>query len=1044
MQDCRRMRLAWSLIVMSGLVPCLAQDSPTNGLSNRDGLQFEKAVAPLLARRCAGCHAGDEAKGKLDLTTREKQLVGGESGPALEPGRADKSLVWRRIAVDEMPPKHPLTEDEKRVLKTWIETGAVWSGGALNPLSVSSEQRAGYDWWSLQPLIKANVPASRDASRFRQPLDAFVAAQLEVGGLRPSREADRRTLIRRLSFDLLGLPPSPEEVDAFVNDPAPDAHERLVDRLLASPHYGERWARHWLDVVRFGESNGFERDLPRPNAWHYRNWVIEALNRDVPYDEFVRWQLAGDVLAPGDVEALKAVGFLVAGAHDTVVPVVDRMRAMMRQDELEDTVGTVSQTFLGLTVNCARCHDHKFDPISTREYYQIAAALSGVDHGERDFTPPEMARRLNEMQTQIDSLTKLIREQDAPLREAVLAERRRAGAPASKPAPTPLAAWDFTRDLNDQLGTMHAKLHGSAKRDASGLVVDGTSYASTAPLAGDLLEKTLEVRVRLKTLDQRGGGAISLQTTDGHLFDAIVFAENEPLRWMPGSNGFARTLPFDGTNEDRADKEFVVIAQVHQADGAIVGYRNGQPYGKPIRKEAALKYEAGKSQIVFGLRHGTEAGGNRMLNGVIASARLYDRALSAEEVALAAGSANTFVTEAEIAAKLSAEERRVRAARQTELHDLRLKHASLAKTAPVKLYTAIATQPPPMKVHQRGSVTALGEEVAAAGLAAIKGLDPNFGLQPDAIESHRRVRLANWITDSRNPLFARVMANRVWHYHFGAGLVETPNDLGFHSGRPSHPELLEWLACDFGFSIADFGLKNEQDSSGSSSSSSSDPKSKIQNPKFSLKRLHRLLVTSATYRQASTFDEASAKVDATNRLLWRMSPRRLEAESVRDAMLAVAGELNDEFGGKGYSDTNSYFFKGTQFYDPIDPTGFPNQRRTIYRMSARGGRSPFLDTFDCPDPSTTTPKRSSTVTPLQALSLMNHSFVLRMADQFASRLKTEAGDSAEAQVHAAYRQLYGRTPEADEVLLSVDFVKRRGLPAFCRAMWNSSEFLFVD
>jgi len=1030
------------LIVVSSTSPCIAQDSTANKATNREGSLFETAVAPLLARRCAGCHAGDEAKGNLDLTTREKQLAGGESGPALLPGQPGKSLVWQRVASDEMPPKHPLTEDEKRLLKTWIETGAVWSGGVLDPLAVSSEHRAGYDWWSLQPLVKPNTPPVREALHFRQPVDAFVAALLDSRRLKSSPEADRRTRIRRLSFDLLGLPPSPEEVEAFANDPAPDAYERFVDRLLASPHYGERWARHWLDVVRFGESNGFERDLPRPNAWHYRNWVIEALNRDLPYDEFVRWQLAGDVFAPGDVEAMKAVGFLVAGAHDTVVPVVDRMRAMMRQDELEDTVGTVSQTFLGLTVNCARCHDHKFDPISTREYYQIAAALAGIDHGEKVFTSSEVTRQLKETQLRIDSLARQLREQESPIREAVLAERALGGAGDSKPVPTPFAAWDFARDLQDQLGGMHAKLYGSAKLEANGLVVDGTSHASTAPLTRDLLEKTLEVRVRLKTLDQRGGGAISLQTVDGNEFDAIVFGEQEPNRWVAGSNNFQRTLSFEGTAEEQADREFVVIAHVYRADGTILGYRNGQPYGKPIRKEAALKFEAGQSQIVFGLRHGTSAGGNRMLNGLIASARLYDRALSAEEVAIAAGSANTFVTEAEIAAKLSAEDRQARVVRQTELHDLRLMHADLTKNGPVKLYTAIATQPPPMKVHKRGSVTSLGEDVAPAGLAAIRGLDAGFGLKPDAIESHRRVRLANWITDSRNPLFARVMANRVWHYHFGAGLVETPNDLGFHSGKPSHPELLEWLAVEFR------GRDGETRRGGEKALSNTLSPSLLVSPSpphsFSLKRLHRLIVTSATYRQASTFDEAAVKVDAGNRLLWRMNPRRLEAESVRDAMLAVAGELNSELGGQGYSDVNSYFFKGTQFYDPIDPTGYSNHRRTVYRMSARGGRSPFLDTFDCPDPSTTTPKRSSTVTPLQALSLMNHSFVLRMADQFASRLKAEVGDSAEAQVRVAYRQLYGRAPDRDEVSLSVDFVKRRGLPAFCRAMWNSSEFLFVD
>ena len=319
------------------------------------------------------------------------------------------------------------------------------------------------------------------------------------------------------------------------------------------------------------------------------------------------------------------------------------------------------------------------------------------------------------------------------------------------------------------------------------------------------------------------------------------------------------------------------------------------------------------------------------------------------------------------------------------------------------------------------------------------GLAPaisSFGLRPDAIESHRRLGLAHWITDTRNPLFARVMTNRVWHYHFGIGLVETPNDLGFHAGLPSHPELLEWLSGEFGMTHRHQTL-------------APDGANRVEVNRFSIKRLHRLLVNSATYRQSSTFDSAAAKIDTNNRLLWRMNPRRLEAEAVRDAMLAVAGELNTELGGKGYSDVNSYFFKGTQFYDPIDPVGYANHRRTLYRMGARGGRSPFLDTFDCPDPSTTTPRRSATVTPLQALSLLNHSFSLRMADHFANRLIRETPQSSEAtasddQIRRAFRLLCSRLPVEEEVDLSREFISRRGLPAFCRAMWSSSEFVFVD
>ena len=1001
--------------------------------TSSDAIADDLASSPaksLLAHKCISCHSGDDAKGKLDLTSREKMIAGGESGPSIDANSPENSPIWLRVQKDEMPPKHPLSADEKRLLKNWVAGGAVWSGGAIDPLAVTSEHRAGLDWWSLQPLRPVRIPTAKSLIVRRQPVDDFIAEKLEERNLKMSPEATRRVLIRRLSFNLLGLPPAPTMVDQFVHDERPDAVERLVDELLASPHYGERWARHWLDVVRFGESNGFERDLPRPNAWPYRDWVISALNRDIPYDEFVRWQLAGDLRASDDIEAIKAVGFLVAGAHDTVVPVVDRMRAMMRQDELEDIVGTVSQTFLGLTVNCARCHDHKFDPITTREYYQIASALAGIDHGEREFTPPEVVRQLETWQRQIHDLAKQLRDQETPIRESILAERASAEGRHSLTGrgPMPLAAWDFTKDLNDQVGDMHVKLVGPAKRSSEGLAVDGASFASSSPLAQDVLEKTLEVRVRLQTLHQAGGGAISLQTMDGHTFDAIVYAEHEAARWMPGSNGFQRTLSYRATAEEQADKEAVAMTQVHQADGTIIGYRNGQSYGSPIRKDVAAKYEAGKAQVLFGLRHGTDVGGNRMLKGTILSAKLYGTALTPEEVAVSADATNTFVTEAEILSKLSRDEQSARVARQNELKHLRQLHADLTKRGPLTVYTAIATQSPPMKIHKRGSVVSLGDEVEPAGLAAISGLSPQFELRPDAIESHRRRKLAEWITDSRNPLFARVMTNRIWHYHFGVGLVDSPNDLGFHAGMPSHPELLEWLSQEF------VG-RRQQPQSGDARH--------VDSERFSLKRMHRLLVSSATYRQSSKFNDVVAKVDSNNRLLWRMNPRRLEAEAVRDAMLAVSGELNTEVGGKGYTDVNSYFFKGTQFYDPIDPVGYANNRRTLYRMGARGGRSPFLDNFDCPDPSTTTPRRSATVTPLQALSLLNHSFSLRMADRFADRL-TATSRSLDDQITIAFSLLYSRRPDEKEVTLSVDFITRRGLPAFCRAMWNSSEFLFVD
>lgn len=972
------------------------------------------AVKLLIASKCLACHDSGAAKGRLDLTSRELMLKGGESGPALVANPPQKSLIWQRVRQNEMPPRHPLADTEKNLIEEWILKGAPWSGGPLDPLSVTSEHRAGRDWWSLQPIRDVHPPVNRSVGLRRQPIDDFIARKLEDANLSMSSEADRRVLIRRLSFDLLGLPPAPEEVEQFALDDHPDAYERLVDRLLAAPHYGERWARHWLDVVRFGESNGFERDLPRPNAWQYRDWLIQALNRDMPYDEFVRWQLAGDLLFPDTVDAAKAVGFLVAGPHDTVVPVFDSMRAAMRQDELEDIVGTVGQTFLGLTVNCARCHDHKFDPISTREYYQLASALSGIDHGEREIIPDDVTRELNSMEPRINELAQQLREQTSFIHQAIIAGPASSGSRATLASkyPAPIAAWDFTQDLNDHVGQLHVTLIGPAELTALGIVLSGAAFGQTAPLGQALTEKTLEVRVRLRSLQQAGGGAMTVQSLSGRPFDSIVFGEQEPGKWLAGSNGFQRTLSFEGPVETSADKEVVIISLVYRADGAILGYRNGEPYGHSIRKDAVVTFAAGQSQILFGLRHGTEVGASKMLSGTIVGARLYDRALSPDEVSVSADSMSVAIFEAELLSRLTSAEIQSRQSSQRELFALRRRRTDLTKNGTLHIYSAIATQPSAMRIHHRGSVLSLGEPVSPGGLVAIQGPTSDFGLRPDAIEAHRRRSLANWITDARNPLFVRTMVNRIWHYHFGAGLVESPNDLGFHGGQPSHPELLEWMSDQF--------------------------------RSYSMKRLHRLIVTSAAYRQSSALRPSAAKIDSANRLLWRCNPRRLEAEEVRDAMLAVAGELNSQVGGQGYRDVNSYFFKGTQFYDPIDPPGYENQRRTVYRMWARGGRSPFLDTFDCPDPSTITPRRSSTVTPLQALSLLNHSFSLRMAESFADRLRHECPGDVPRQIQMAFLRLYGREPDREERELSREFIAQSGLAEFCRALWNTSEFLYLD
>jgi hypothetical protein len=692
---------------------------------------FDTAIAPLLSERCLDCHSGTRPRGGLDLSRRQSAMSGGDEGQDIVPGKPEESRLWEYIAGNKMPPKKPLAAAEKALLHSWIAAGARWGSDPIDPFRTTTSRRAGYDWWSLQPVVRPKLPTVSTAQTSANPIDAFLADRLAARGLAFSAPTDRRTLLRRLSFDLRGLPPTPEEVAAFEKDTAPNAYEQVLDRYLASPQYGERWARHWLDVVRFGESNGFEFDEPRASAWPYRDWVVAAFNQDMPYDEFARLQLAGDVLHPDSPAAIAATGFLVAGAYDTAGQnqQSEAMKRVVRQDELEDIAGVVGQTFLGLTVNCARCHDHKFDPIRQVEYYRLTAALGGVRHGERS---------------------------------------------------------------------------------------------------------------------------------------------------LPGA------------------------------------FRPG-----PLAR---------------------------------------------------------------------------------------------------KVYAVTPRQPEVAHLLLHGSPAQPGEVVAPGGVAALAGVSAGFGLPPDAPEAQRRKRLADWIAHPGNPLFARVIVNRLWQHHFGVGLVETPNDFGFNGGRPSHPELLDWLAAE----LVQGGWR--------------------------MKRLHRLMVTSAAYRQASRWRAEAAAIDAGNRLLWRYSPRRLEAEEIRDATLQVAARLLLQQGGPGFHDVRKVQAPGTPavLYLPADVSGTEQRRRTLYRIWSRGGRSRLLETFDCPDPSSTTPSRASTTTPLQALALLNNAFVLHAAEHFASRLQAEAGSDVDALVRRAYLLAYCRLPRVDEADRARLAVRQHGLVVLARAIFNSNEFLYLD
>lgn len=876
-------------------------------------------------------------------------------------------------------------------------------------------ERAGADWWSLQPVQRPDTPKVKNAQWLRNPIDAFVLLRLEARGLTPTPEANRRTLIRRLSYDLTGLPPTPSEVSAFVTDKAPNAYKKVVDRLLASPHYGERWTRHWLDVVHFGESHGFEYNQPRNNSWPYRNWVIRALNADLPYDRFVKMQIAGDVLEPGSADGIIALGCLVTGPHNTTRPSNDTMRKTMRQDEVEDLVGMVGQTFIGLTINCARCHDHKFDPISQKDYYAMAAALSGVNPGERDLrgmvNGPDAAA-LRELRASEEKWLKEIARVVDPVQDKLLQAAMKAGRKGPAP-PKAIAAWNFTVGLADANGKLPVTIKGSAQQTGDGLILDGQGYAVTEPLPFDLAEKTLEVWVKLGDLNQRGGGAITVQDNRGVLFDSIVFGERQPKRWMAGSNGFVRTQSFNGSDEARANNS-VHVAIVYRADGTITCYRNGKPYGKAYQT-GFQKYAASQAQVAFGIRHGTGVGNGRMLKGKITGARLYDRALSAQEVAASAGVGTIVVSKREVAAALTPAQREAKRQLTKQLAAVRNDIKTITAKGPqaARVYSVISRNPGVTQLLDRGSVLKPVGPVAPSGIDAIKAVNADFGLSDKAPDGQRRGKLAEWITHPANPLFGRVMANRIWHYHFGAGLVNTPNDFGFSGTRPSHPDLLDHLANFF------------------------------EEQKWSMKTLHRYIVTSATYRQNSRSNPKGMATDAGNRLIWRMSPRRLAAEELRDTMLAVSGKLNTQLGGVGYRDVREYKFKGSHFYDIIEQNKAEQFRRTIYRFSPRGARRNLLDTFDCPDSSALAPDRAATTTPLQSLALMNNRFVLSQSDFFANLLSENAGEDIRAQLSLAHELAFGRPADPKELALAEAFIADHGLAAYCRVLFNTNALLYV-
>ena len=987
--------LCWSVLIATW----------ASAQSNHDADLAE--VEKVLARNCLECHSGSQPSGDFDLTQPDVSVRGQDLQ-----GSPNESEFWQRIEAGEMPPNEKLAATDRAILESWIKNGAMWNGSRIDPLATSTGKRAGRDWWSLQPIQIPTVPEVKAQSLVRNPIDAFLLAELERNGLSFSPAADPRALIRRVYFDLVGLPPDPEVIQHFIQNSSDEAYSAIVDRLLESPEYGERWARHWLDVVRYGESDGFERNGPRELSWHYRDWVIDAFNHDMPFDEFARQQIAGDVVGNGSLSGYAATGFLVAGVHNTVVGSSKVMQLLARQDELEDLIGNVGQTFLGLTFNCARCHDHKFDPITQQEYYQLVATFAGVNHGVKQVHDARHDPQIKQLILQREGLQDSLRKLEDRARQTVLATRSPARAEQAKALVQPILRWTFAKSLQDEVRAVTVALRGDARVDAEGLVIDGDGdFAVSDSLPYSLKEKTLEVWLRLPDLNQAGGAAISLETNDGNIFDAIVFGEREPQMWIAGSNGFSRTQPFRGSPEDSAAQQTVHVAITYFSGGQIIAYRNGQPYGQSYRTTAVPEFVKDKARLLFGLRH-SPPGGNKFLKAKILRAQIYDRALSADEVAVSATSPEDFVSEQELIAVLSTADAQTRSKLLSQLNSVSELLKQVAQRANVSIYTQVADTPQPTFFLPRGDVLKPGAEMSPGTTQAITRGRNVFGLSAAATDAERRLKFAEWVTDDSNPLFRRVAINRLWQYHFGRGLIGNSSDFGFNGGLASHPELLDWLATE------------------------------LSRNQYRLKSLHRLMVTSSAYRQSSSTNEQALAIDSDNRLLWRKSPTRLDAEVIRDSMLSIAGRLNKERGGPSFKDVSVIDNgNGTTYYVEFDREVPDLNRRTIYRFSPRGGRSALLDTLDCPDPSSAAPRRSVTTTPLQALSLLNSPFVLRMADAFGARAKAEAPKNLNGQVTWMFEMTLGRSPAHEELPGALALVEKHGPAALARALFNSSEFV---
>lgn len=952
-------------------------------------VDFAKDIRPIFQARCLSCHAGQQAESGLRLDVRDEAKKGGVRGVSWQAGKSAESLVIHLITGENdekliMPPKGDrLSAAEIEKIKAWIDQGADWPDSLQNLVSGNLQ-----DHWSFRPIASPAIPATTKAGWIRNPIDAFVLARLESEGLSPSPEADRTTLIRRLYLDLLGLPPTPEQTQEFLLDNRPDAYAQLVDRVLASPHYGERWGRHWLDTARYADSDGYEKDTGRPHAWRYRHWVIEALNQDMPFDRFTILQLAGDLTENPDKNALVATGYHRNTLTNTEGGVDQEEFRVAATIDRVNTTGTV---WLGLTIGCAQCHEHKYDPISQRDYYGLFAYFNNIQEVLVGAPRPEELQQFTQAKSTYDG------EHSVLVQNLTSYEKDK--------LPAAQAAWEAS---------------GASRENSAWQVVTPSSAVATKELT---------------KLAVQGDGSL-LVSGDNPETDTFTLEFSSPLRNITGikiealtdpslpSSGPGRTphgnfvlseIRLSATSGAQPGTATAVVLHEGRSDFSQDGFppdkaldgdpKTGWAVAPEFGKNHTLEYEfrqavdhegGTKFTLVLDQQHGTQHTLGHFRISLTASPRpLQSEGLPSPIAAILAVSKESRT--AEQSAQLSQYFARLDA-QYTALERTVKEHEAKAPVDPATITKAqaVSEMNPPRETHilVRGDFLRPGTKVDPCTLGVLPAIAP-------PVASPNRLDLARWLVDRSNPLTSRVMVNRVWEKYFGRGIVPTVEDFGKKGELPSHPELLDWLALEF------------------------------QNQGWSMKALHRLIVTSATYRQSSAQRADLAERDPLNRLLGKQRRLRVEAEIVRDLALSTSGLLTTTIGGPsvrppqpaGISDltyANSANWQESQ--------GADRYRRGMYTWFQRTSPYPMLITFDAPESNVTCVRRERSNTPLQALMLLNDPVFFESAQALARRVVKDApavtGESAEVpRINRAFQLCLSREPGGSELQTLRDLYK---------------------